>query len=123
MLAALSPRGYFSWAVLGYASGLGLTFCALAFSWFGDQGQPALLYLVPCTLGSVLCVALARRELRPLLLRAKAPASGTAGGDDHSSGPEDEESGGGGSGVGADGRRGGAESRALLAGGTAGPRA
>ena len=42
---ALSPHS---------GAGLALTYVALVFSWFGDQGQPALLYLVPCTLGTTL---------------------------------------------------------------------
>jgi signal peptide peptidase-like protein 2B len=60
------PRGYFAPTVVAYGAGLVLTYVALAFSWFGDQGQPALLYLVPCTLGTVLALAAARRELGPL---------------------------------------------------------
>merc|ERR1719188_1483493 len=31
-----------------------------------NQGQPALLYLVPSTLGATIMVAVARRELTPL---------------------------------------------------------
>lgn len=58
--------GYFLPAAAAYAVGLVLTDVALVFSWFGDQGQPALLYLVPCTLGTVLARALWRRELGPL---------------------------------------------------------
>ena len=60
-------RGYFAPAVVGYGSGLLLTYTALLFSWFGDEGQPALLYLVPCTLGVVLGLAAWRGELRALL--------------------------------------------------------
>jgi signal peptide peptidase-like protein 2B len=52
---------------MGYGAGLLLTYVALMFSWFGDEGQPALLYLVPCTLGVVLLLAAARGELRALL--------------------------------------------------------
>ena len=47
--------GYFVPVVAGYGVGLLLTYVALAFSIGGSQGQPALLYLVPCTLG---CIAL-----------------------------------------------------------------
>lgn len=50
----------------GYGAGLGLTYAALAFSWFGDQGQPALLYLVPCCLGTVALLAWRRGQLREL---------------------------------------------------------
>lgn len=37
--------------------------------------QPALLYLVPCTLGTVLCIAWRRGELRQLLLSTKTGAA------------------------------------------------
>jgi signal peptide peptidase-like protein 2B len=37
---------YYLTAILGYAVGLELTFVAMMWS---NQGQPALLYLVPCT--------------------------------------------------------------------------
>jgi signal peptide peptidase-like protein 2B len=47
----------------GYAAGLFTTYAALWFSWFGDQGQPALLYLVPATLGTVLALGAWRGEL------------------------------------------------------------
>ncbi|KAJ9515138.1 hypothetical protein QJQ45_028935, partial [Haematococcus lacustris] len=53
-------KGYFLPVCCGYAGGLALTYTALACSWFGDQGQPALLYLVPCTLGLVLALAAGR---------------------------------------------------------------
>lgn len=43
--ASLSD-GYFFAAAISYAGGLILTYCALIFSLFGDNGQPALLYLV-----------------------------------------------------------------------------
>ena len=38
--------GYFLPAVCSYAAGLAMTYCALLYSLFGDNGQPALLYLV-----------------------------------------------------------------------------
>jgi signal peptide peptidase-like protein 2B len=57
---------YFAPAVCAYAGGLVLTYVALYNSWFGDQGQPALLYLVPCTLGTVLVLGSVRGELRML---------------------------------------------------------
>lgn len=38
-------EGYFVAAAISYAGGLILTYCALIFSLFGDNGQPALLYL------------------------------------------------------------------------------
>jgi signal peptide peptidase-like protein 2B len=64
---------------MGYGAGLLLTYVALMFSWFGDEGQPALLYLVPCTLGVVLVLAAARGELRALL-RAGEDGSGSGNG-------------------------------------------
>jgi signal peptide peptidase-like protein 2B len=64
---------------MGYGAGLLLTYVALMFSWFGDEGQPALLYLVPCTLGVVLVLAAARGELRALL-QAGEDGSGSGNG-------------------------------------------
>jgi signal peptide peptidase-like protein 2B len=66
-------RGYFAPCVAGYGGGLLLTYAALMFSWFGDQGQPALLYLTPCTLGVVLLLGALRKEL-PLLFAASSTA-------------------------------------------------
>ncbi|GAB4817455.1 hypothetical protein N2152v2_004501 [Parachlorella kessleri] len=45
--------GYLMPVVAGYGVGLLLTYAALAISIGGSQGQPALLYLVPCTLGCI----------------------------------------------------------------------
>mmetsp|Transcript_27243 Transcript_27243/g.73614 ORF Transcript_27243/g.73614 Transcript_27243/m.73614 type:complete len:548 (-) Transcript_27243:211-1854(-) len=59
-------QGYFLPSCLGYAGGLALCYAALYNSWFGDQGQPALLYLVPCTLGLILLYAAARGDLTTL---------------------------------------------------------
>ncbi|RLM57923.1 hypothetical protein C2845_PM18G06110 [Panicum miliaceum] len=42
-------NGYFLWLTVGYAVGLFLTYLALFL--MDGHGQPALLYLVPCTLG------------------------------------------------------------------------
>lgn len=56
-------QAYFLPAVAGYAGGMLMTYCALWFSWFGDQGQPALLYLVPCTLGSIATLGASRGQL------------------------------------------------------------
>ncbi|XP_063147094.1 signal peptide peptidase-like 2B isoform X3 [Candoia aspera] len=55
-----SSRVYFVACTIGYGIGLLVTFAALA--WM-QKGQPALLYLVPCTLLTSLLVALWRREL------------------------------------------------------------
>ncbi|KAF8059420.1 SPPL2 [Scenedesmus sp. PABB004] len=65
-LAGWAPSYYVA-SVMGYGAGLLLTYVALLLSWFGDAGQPALLYLVPSTLGGVLALAAARGELRALL--------------------------------------------------------
>lgn len=59
-------RSYFLPCVLGYGAGLLVTYCALWFSWFGDEGQPALLYLVPGTLGTTSLLALARGQFSAL---------------------------------------------------------
>ena len=56
-------RGYFMPVVVGYAVGLGLTYVAMAAM---RKGQPALLYLVPCTLYFVLALAGWRGDLRAL---------------------------------------------------------
>ncbi|GAX77142.1 hypothetical protein CEUSTIGMA_g4588.t1 [Chlamydomonas eustigma] len=53
-------------ACVAYGTGLTITYAALYFSWFGDQGQPALLYLVPSTLGTVLVLGFLRGDLRIL---------------------------------------------------------
>ncbi|KAG2441965.1 hypothetical protein HYH02_009759 [Chlamydomonas schloesseri] len=78
---------YFPYAVVSYGAGLCLTYAALAFSWFGDQGQPALLYLVPCTLGTVLALAAARGQLGLLWRGAHGPG-GRAGDHDSDAGEE-----------------------------------
>merc|ERR1711920_424027 len=52
-------RGYFGPSVMGYGVGMVATFVAL----FNMQkAQPALLYLVPCTLGVTFFLACIRRE-------------------------------------------------------------
>uniref|UniRef100_A0A8C2XR44 Signal peptide peptidase-like 2B n=1 Tax=Cyclopterus lumpus TaxID=8103 RepID=A0A8C2XR44_CYCLU len=55
-----SSRIYFVACTIAYGIGLLITFVALAVM---QMGQPALLYLVPCTLLTSLTVALWRREL------------------------------------------------------------
>ncbi|XP_069834064.1 signal peptide peptidase-like 2B isoform X1 [Dendropsophus ebraccatus] len=55
-----SSRIYFLACTLAYGIGLLVTFVALALM---KRGQPALLYLVPCTLLTSLFVALWRKEL------------------------------------------------------------
>ncbi|MEW5302651.1 MAG: hypothetical protein WDW36_005413 [Sanguina aurantia] len=71
--------GYFPATVLAYTAGLCLTYVALVYSWFGDQGQPALAYLVPCTLGTVLSIGWFRQDLGVMFGAGKkvyAPVSG-----------------------------------------------
>ncbi|KAG1934859.1 signal peptide peptidase-like 2B [Pimephales promelas] len=55
-----TSRIYFLACTFGYGIGLLITFVALALM---QMGQPALLYLVPCTLLTSLAVALWRKEL------------------------------------------------------------
>ncbi|CAH2038812.1 unnamed protein product [Thlaspi arvense] len=57
-------RGYFPWLMFGYGLGLFLTYLGLYV--MNGHGQPALLYLVPCTLGITVVLGLVRRELRDL---------------------------------------------------------
>ena len=56
-------RGYFGMSVVGYGAGLLLTYVALVVM---RSGQPALLYLVPCTLYVVLAVAWWRGDVKQL---------------------------------------------------------
>lgn len=56
--------GYFLWLTVGY--GLGLLFTYLALYLMNGHGQPALLYLVPCTLGTIVILGLIRGELKDL---------------------------------------------------------
>ncbi|KAB0391048.1 hypothetical protein E2I00_006618, partial [Balaenoptera physalus] len=55
-----SSRVYFVACTIAYGIGLLVTFMALALM---QRGQPALLYLVPCTLVTSCALALWRREL------------------------------------------------------------
>ncbi|KAE9611643.1 putative PA domain, presenilin/signal peptide peptidase [Lupinus albus] len=56
--------GYFLWLVIGYAMGLCFTYMGLYM--MKGHGQPALLYLVPCTLGVTVILALLRGDLKTL---------------------------------------------------------
>jgi minor histocompatibility antigen H13 len=58
--AVMQQRRYFVPVMVAYIIGLGVAFGANAIT---GQGQPALLYLCPLTLGSVVVTALFRREL------------------------------------------------------------
>ncbi|VVA90125.1 unnamed protein product [Arabis nemorensis] len=57
-------KAYFPWLMFGYGLGLFLTYLGLYI--MNGHGQPALLYLVPCTLGITVILGLVRRELRDL---------------------------------------------------------
>ncbi|PSS35907.1 Signal peptide peptidase-like [Actinidia chinensis var. chinensis] len=57
-------RGYFIWLSIGY--GFGLFFTYLGLYLMNGHGQPALLYLVPCTLGLTVILGLFRGELKDL---------------------------------------------------------
>lgn len=78
--------GYFVPVTAGYGVGLVLTYLALAFSIGGSQGQPALLYLVPCTLGAISLAAWRRRQLGELwhcaVLEGPEQGRGTAVGEE-----------------------------------------
>ncbi|GLT85088.1 hypothetical protein SLE2022_032900 [Rubroshorea leprosula] len=56
--------GYFLWLMTGYGLGLCLTYLGLYL--MDGHGQPALLYLVPCTLGVAVVLGLVRGELKDL---------------------------------------------------------
>ncbi|XP_043711871.1 signal peptide peptidase-like 2 [Telopea speciosissima] len=66
-------NGYFLWATIGYGFGLFLTY--LAFYIMDGHGQPALLYLVPCTLGTVVALSLWRGELKDIWSYKSPPFS------------------------------------------------
>ncbi|GIL57826.1 hypothetical protein Vafri_13059 [Volvox africanus] len=83
-------RAYFPYTLISYSAGLCLTYAALAFSWFGDQGQPALLYLVPCTLLTVVGLAAARRQT-VILWQGETHGSMWRAVTDHESDPGDVE--------------------------------
>ncbi|KAF5194247.1 Signal peptide peptidase-like [Thalictrum thalictroides] len=64
-LAKKSLRaGYFLWAMLAYGLGLLITYVAL--NLMDGHGQPALLYIVPFTLGTLLTLAKQRGDLNIL---------------------------------------------------------
>eukprot|EP00298_Acanthocystis_sp_HF-20_P010886 c19105_g1_i1.p1 GENE.c19105_g1_i1~~c19105_g1_i1.p1 ORF type:complete len:383 (+),score=125.47 c19105_g1_i1:381-1529(+) len=55
--------GYFLYNVIGYGIGLIITYMALLYM---EKGQPALLYLVPLTLGTTLVLAIKRGHLKEI---------------------------------------------------------
>mmetsp|Transcript_28552 Transcript_28552/g.68034 ORF Transcript_28552/g.68034 Transcript_28552/m.68034 type:complete len:160 (+) Transcript_28552:1643-2122(+) len=68
-------RGYFAPLVSGYGLGLILTYLALMYRIGGQSGQPALLYLVPCTLCPMVALAAYRGELRQLMANRDSKAN------------------------------------------------
>ncbi|KAL0339427.1 UNVERIFIED_CONTAM: Signal peptide peptidase-like 2 [Sesamum angustifolium] len=60
--------GYFLWAMLAYGLGLLVTYVALNMD---GHGQPALLYIVPFTLGTLITLASQRGDLKHLWMRGE----------------------------------------------------
>jgi hypothetical protein len=73
---------YYAVLAVGYALGLLLALLANVLGWTfnGVRGQPALLYLVPCTLGPLALAAAARGELRAMWTVEGLEADERAGG-------------------------------------------
>ncbi|XP_074263328.1 signal peptide peptidase-like 4 [Silene latifolia] len=61
--------GYFLWAICAYGFGLLITYVAL--NLMDGHGQPALLYIVPFTLGTLLTLGKKRRDLKNLWSRGE----------------------------------------------------
>ncbi|KAH7839504.1 hypothetical protein Vadar_005146 [Vaccinium darrowii] len=61
--------GYFLWAIFAYGLGLLVTYVAL--NLMDGHGQPALLYIVPFTLGTLLTLARKRGDLEILWTRGE----------------------------------------------------
>ncbi|XP_042376882.1 signal peptide peptidase-like 5 [Zingiber officinale] len=61
--------GYFLWSMMAYGSGLLVTYIALTL--MDGHGQPALLYIVPFTLGTLLALGWKRGELGNLWTRGE----------------------------------------------------
>mmetsp|Transcript_135520 Transcript_135520/g.433511 ORF Transcript_135520/g.433511 Transcript_135520/m.433511 type:complete len:541 (-) Transcript_135520:113-1735(-) len=76
-------QGYFLPALVGYFVGLNFTIAALCIM---RMGQPALLYLVPCTLGTTLVLASRRGEAQ-LLWDGLPAKEGLIANGDHEDGP------------------------------------
>lgn len=67
--------GYFLWAMLAYGLGLLITYVAL--NLMDGHGQPALLYIVPFTLGTFLALGKKRGDLKILWSRGEPRRSCT----------------------------------------------
>ncbi|KAK9743015.1 hypothetical protein RND81_03G211500 [Saponaria officinalis] len=65
--------GYFLWAVTAYGFGLLITYVAL--NLMDGHGQPALLYIVPFTLGTLLTLGKKRGDLKDLWTRGEPERS------------------------------------------------
>jgi len=63
--------GYFLWSMVAYGSGLLITYVAL--NLMDGHGQPALLYIVPFTLGTFISLGKKRGELRNLWTKGQPP--------------------------------------------------
>ncbi|XP_042445960.1 signal peptide peptidase-like 4 isoform X2 [Zingiber officinale] len=63
--------GYFLWCMVAYGSGLLITYIAL--NLMDGHGQPALLYIVPFTLGTFLFLGWKRGGLRNLWIQGDPP--------------------------------------------------
>lgn len=61
--------GYFSWTMIAYGLGLLITYVAL--NLMDGHGQPALLYIVPFTLGTFITLGMKRGDLRHLWTRGQ----------------------------------------------------
>ncbi|XAR63051.1 hypothetical protein NMG60_11022853 [Bertholletia excelsa] len=61
--------GYFLWAIIAYGLGLLITYVAL--NLMDGHGQPALLYIVPFTLGTFLTLGRKRGDLKNLWTRGE----------------------------------------------------
>lgn len=83
---------YFWPVVIAYGAGLVITFIALALGVGGSQGQPALLYLVPATLGTMLLLGWLHGDLHGMWAcdstesTRVAAAAAPAGGEDEEEG-------------------------------------
>ncbi|KAI4372343.1 hypothetical protein MLD38_010585 [Melastoma candidum] len=62
-------NGYFLWAMIAYGLGLLITYVAL--NLMDGHGQPALLYIVPFTLGTFLMLGKQRGDLKTLWTRGE----------------------------------------------------
>ncbi|CAN6192312.1 unnamed protein product [Urochloa humidicola] len=61
--------GYFLWSMVAYGSGLLITYVAL--NLMDGHGQPALLYIVPFTLGTLIALGWKRGELHNLWVKGE----------------------------------------------------